>query len=198
MGVLVVLTGAGLALYPPAVPAGGLIAGLGMAALEVLALAELGSADPSAHKARPDGLTGPALKAAVTKACAAADGVWAGELDGAPLRIGIEDRAAVIGPPGTGKTAFLVSQLLDWADSGRPFVVTDVKPEIYGIVRARLAAQGYRLLTYNPTRRTGERYNPLDDLDGPEAVGELAAALIPSPRAEDAVFNESARDLAQN
>ena len=70
-----------------------------------------------------------------------------------------------------------------------------MKPEIYGIVRARLEAQGYRLLTYNPTRRTGERYNPLDDLEDPEAVGELSAALIPAPRAEAAVFSESARDL---
>lgn len=51
------------------------------------------------------------------------------------------------------------------------------------------------MLTYNPTARTGERYNPLDDLAGPEALGELAAALIPSDSAEDAVFNESARDF---
>ncbi len=101
----------------------------------------------------------------------------------------------MIGPPGTVKTAFLVSQILQWAGTGRPLVVLDIKPEIYGITRPALLAQGYRVLTYNPTARTGERYNPLDDLEGPEALGELAAALIPSDSLEDAVFNESARDF---
>ena len=121
--------------------------------------------------------------------------MWCGELNGAPLHASTEDRAVVLGPPGTGKTAFLVTQLLEWAETKRSFVCLDIKPEIYGITQDRLRRLGYRVLTYNPTARTGERYNPLDDIEGPEGLGELAAALIPSTEAADAVFNESARDF---
>ena len=150
---------------------------------------------PTVEIERPDLLRHADTLEAVRQTCQADPGVFVGAVDGQPLYVSVEDRASVIGPPGSGKTAFLVTQLLDWANSGRPFVCLDVKPEIYGIARHRLEAQGYRLLTYNPTARAGQRYNPLDDLQSPEAIGELAAVLVPSPAAEDAVFNESARDL---
>ena len=150
---------------------------------------------PAVDKERPDLLRAPETRHAVRQTCQAAPGVFVGTVDEQPLHVSVEDRASVIGPPGSGKTAFLVTQLLDWADSGQPFVCLDVKPEIYGIVHQRLESQGYKLLTYNPTARTGQRYNPLADLESPEAIGELAAVLVPSPAAEDAVFNESARDL---
>lgn len=42
---------------------------------------------------------------------------------------------------------------------------------------------------------SADRYNPIDDLEGPEAIGEIAAALAPATTAEDAIFNESARDF---
>ena len=151
--------------------------------------------EPSVEKQRPDILTQDATKAAVHARCNNPGGVYAGELDGEPLRVSTEDRAVVIGPPGTGKTAFLVTQLLDWGESGRSFVCLDIKPEIFGIVRERLEKSGYRLLTYNPTAGTGQRYNPLADLSGPESVGELAAALVPASTGEPAVFSETARDL---
>ena len=149
----------------------------------------------SVVKYRPDLLAmDPAVRAAQA-ALADTQGVWCGELNGSPLYASIEDRAVVLGPPGTGKSAFLISQILHWAESKRPIVCFDIKPEIYGITKDRLRECGYRLLAYNPSARTGERYNPLDDVDSPEAVGELAAALIPSTVAQDAVFNESARDF---
>ncbi|MBC6445418.1 MAG: hypothetical protein GDA50_08390 [Alphaproteobacteria bacterium GM202ARS2] len=46
-----------------------------------------------------------------------------------------------------------------------------------------------------PTEGKGQRYNPLVDIDGPEAVGELAAALIPTVDDANSIFTESARDL---
>jgi type IV secretory pathway TraG/TraD family ATPase VirD4 len=121
-------------------------------------------------------------------------GVYSGDVKSKPIRISTEDRGCVIGPPASGKTTFLVSQLFDWAESGRSFVVNDVKPEIHGLVRERLESLGYKLWIFNPTKPV-HRYNLLDNLDSPEAAGELAAALCPNPDPADAVFNVSARDL---
>lgn len=170
----------------------------------------------SVEKLTPDVLSEAATLDGVSAVMASPNGVYAGDLSNPevsvedvdrpnttqsdrhecrPLRASVEDRAVVIGPPGTGKTAFLVSQILDWAEPGRSMVVLDIKPEIYGITQAALVERGYEVITYNPTAQTGHRYNPLDDVDGPEALGEMAAALIPSATAEDAVFNESARDF---
>ncbi|RUM94724.1 MAG: hypothetical protein DSZ28_01715 [Thiothrix sp.] len=136
----------------------------------------------------------------------ATSGIWCGraltvvqDTDDEPLRgdihVSMDDRAVVIGPPGTGKTAFLIEQLLRWGESGRSFVCLDIKPEIYGITQTFLEKQGYALFTYNPTTRTGQKYNMLADLDSPESVGELASALIPSEDPRDTVFTESARDF---
>ncbi|HCS64505.1 MAG TPA: hypothetical protein DIW64_10750, partial [Cellvibrio sp.] len=136
------------------------------------------TAKPKAIKENIDYLGNEAaIDASKSVANAGPSGVLAGEISGHALRVPIEDRAVVIGPPGTGKTAFLVSQLLDWAQSGRSFVCMDIKPEIYGIVKKELTAKGYTLYTYNPTQRAGQRYNLFDDVNGPEQIGELASAL---------------------
>ena len=149
-------------------------------------------------KDKPD-LLGKQARAIVSSLASAgpkrADGVLAGFVAGEAVNVSIEDRAVVIGPPGTGKTAFLVAQLLRWAESRRSFVCLDIKPEIYGITRERLEGLGYRVLTFNPTAATGQRYNLLDDVDSAEGLGELAAALIPGDDLRNAVFYESARDF---
>ena len=150
--------------------------------------------DPEAVKEKPDHLGGDAATCVAEK-LNDTDGVWAGRAGENDLFASIEDRAVVLGPPGAGKTAFLVTQLLKWADTKRPFICLDTKPEIFGITRDALAKRGYRTIVYNPTAGRGQRYNPINDLTGPEAIGELAAALIPSEDPADAVFNESARDL---
>lgn len=122
-------------------------------------------------------------------------GVFSGNLLGKPINISTEDRALIIGPPGTGKTAFLVTQLLSWADSERSFICLDMKPEIWGITKETLIEKGYEVFAYNPTSGGGDRYNPLDDIDSPEAIGELTANLIEEQGSENAVFFETARDL---
>ncbi|WP_129139218.1 type IV secretory system conjugative DNA transfer family protein [Modicisalibacter coralii] len=168
---------------------------VGLVGAGIAAFLRLRDTTPSVEKHRPDLLADPAIHRTV-QGRSQPGGVLAGEVGGQPLHIGTQDRACVIGPPGTGKTAFLVAQLLDWAESGRSFVVNDIKPEILEIVRERLEAKGYRLLAFNPTAQSGEGYNPLDDLESPEAVGELASALVPpTDDAEQSVFIESARDL---
>jgi len=146
-------------------------------------------------KDKPDHL-GDEVGEAVVNKLSDTTGVWSGNIGGKDLFASIEDRGIVLGPPGAGKTAFLVSQLLKWAETKRSFVCFDSKPEIFGITREALNRLGYRTLVYNPTANQGQRYNPLTDIDSPEAIGELAAALIPSDdAAANIVFTESARDL---
>jgi len=122
-------------------------------------------------------------------------GIWCGEIQGKSLYASIQDRAVVIGPPGTGKTVFLIAQLLEWAKTKRSFVCLDVKPEIQDKTKTNLEAQGYRVITFNPSSTSGHCYNPLADLDSPESIGEFASSLIPSNEEDNAVFNESARDF---
>lgn len=123
------------------------------------------------------------------------EGVFCGKLNTQPLHIGIEDRAVIIGPPGTGKTAFLVTQLMNWAKTKRPFVCLDIKPEIWAITRESLEREGYRVLVFNPTAEHTMRYNVLADLHTAESIGELVANLITGTNEENAVFYETARDL---
>ena len=147
------------------------------------------------EKERPDLLSTSEAQDEVTDTLNDQEGVFAGRLEGQALYTSTQDRAVVLGPPGTGKTVFLVSQLLDWSESGRSFVVLDNKPEVLEITRGALEKRGYQICVFNPTSDKGDTYNLLDDVQSPEAIGELAATLIPSESAEDAVFNESARDF---
>lgn len=147
-------------------------------------------------KARPDILSSEPVKAAVNDRCTPSDSsVFCGEIDGKPLYLGSDDRAVVVGPPGTGKTAFLVTQILEWIQHGHSLVVNDIKPEIYGIVRHKLEQASYKLITYNPTAGTGFRYNPFSDIQSMESMGELVATFLPTTQPDDKIFSETARDL---
>lgn len=122
--------------------------------------------------------------------------IFAGRFGGKNFWASIEDRALVIGPPGTGKTAFLLNQLLQATEQGLSFVVVDFKPEIHSIIGKSLTACGYRVLRINPTEidPDGDHWNPLDEIDRESGIVEICAALLPIRDAREAPFIEAQRD----
>lgn len=122
--------------------------------------------------------------------------IFAGTYAGKPLHVSIEDRALVIGPPGTGKTTFLLNQVLQSAKSKLSFAVIDIKPELHQIIASTLQAAGYRVLRINPARDDPEadHWNPLDDLNDETEITELCAALLPVSDPRDKPFVDAQLD----
>ncbi|HUW51552.1 MAG TPA: type IV secretory system conjugative DNA transfer family protein [Sulfuricella sp.] len=135
----------------------------------------------------------------VAKSATQSPRIFAGNYNGHPFFASIEDRALVIGPPGTGKTAFLLNQLLRATKQGLSFVVVDFKPEIHAIIGNELAARGYRVLRINPTDvdADADHWNPLDEVDTESGIFEICAALLPIREAREAPFVEAQRDWFQ-
>lgn len=108
----------------------------------------------------------------------------------------VEDRGLVVGPPGTGKTAFLFNQILRFTDQKLNFVCVDIKPELHTILASTLLQKGYRVLRLNPAADdpTADHWNPLDDVTDETEIMELCNALLPVRDPRDAPFTESQRD----
>ncbi|KJJ99198.1 hypothetical protein UB44_13740 [Burkholderiaceae bacterium 26] len=122
--------------------------------------------------------------------------IFAGRFGGKPLYVSVEDRGLVIGPPGTGKTAFLINQILQASHNGLPFAVVDLKPELHKILASSLLAAGYHVLRINPARdeMDADHWNPLADVDDETDITELCGALLPIRDAKEAPFVEAQRD----
>lgn len=106
-----------------------------------------------------------------------------------------EERGLVVGVSGAGKTNLILAQIIDWLKSGKSFVVTDVKPEIFGILETNgiLDAFGYGSLVINPTDPKAHKYNMLDDLQSDNDLDELLQILVPLDSVEAKPFVEIAR-----
>ena len=79
--------------------------------------------------------------------------------------------------------------------SGKTFVATDVKPELWGILKWNGVFEyyGYDDVVFNPTDPLSQKYNMFDDLgaDADTEIIELIETLIPA----DDVFSDSARRI---
>lgn len=108
-----------------------------------------------------------------------------------------EDRAVVVGVPGAGKTTFLVAQLVDWMQSGRSFVATDIKPEIWSILKENGLFEkfGYDEYIINPTCAHAHRFNLFSEIEDDADLNEILAVIIPLGEGDSAVFNDNARRL---
>ena len=125
------------------------------------------------------------------------------ELENDPYRLEIpnytcscEKRGLVVGVSGTGKTNFIYSQIVDWSKSGKSYIVTDIKPEIWGTLHANGIIEGfeYNDIVINPTDENSLKYNLLDDVDDSE-LGEIVKILVPALSDETQGFALTAQKL---
>lgn len=142
-------------------------------------------------------IDGPEAAAAlIARAATIGTRIFAGRFEGKPMHVSVEDRGLVIGPPGTGKTAFLFNQILRATELRLSFVVVDFKPEIYKTLAASLEKAGYRVLRINPASidETMDHWNPLADINDETQLTELCAALLPIRDPREAPFVDAQRD----
>lgn len=114
------------------------------------------------------------------------------------LRVTNEDRGIIAGVSGAGKTAYLVLQLIDWMESGQSFVATDIKPEIWAILKYNNIFEqfGYKDWVFNPTDINADHYNLFSEVHDPAEFNEVLNIIIPDSDSSDAkVFNDNARRL---
>lgn len=125
-------------------------------------------------------------------------GIFAGRYHGQDFYVRLEDRGLVIGPSRTGKTAFLVNQILKASQNRLSFVAIDIKPELADILRSDLKAAGYRLICFNPLAENTEHYNPLEDIHSETAIHELVINLLPYLDSRDKPFTDAKRDYLRS
>ena len=122
--------------------------------------------------------------------------IFGGKYGGKQFFVSIEDRGLVIGPPGTGKTAFLFNQILRVMKTGLSFVAIDLKPELHKTLASSLIKEGYRVLRVNPAIADpdADHWNPLADITDEIDIAEMCASLLPIREPREAPFVESQRD----
>jgi type IV secretory pathway TraG/TraD family ATPase VirD4 len=114
------------------------------------------------------------------------------------LRVTNEDRGIILGAPGSGKTTYLVMQIIDWMRSGQSFVATDIKPEIWAILKYNGIFEkfGYKDWVFNPTDINADHYNLFSEVHDSSEFNEVLNIIIADTDSADAkVFNDNARRL---
>jgi type IV secretory pathway TraG/TraD family ATPase VirD4 len=108
-----------------------------------------------------------------------------------------EDRGLVLGMPGSGKTSLLIAQAVEWMKTGESFVFSDIKPEIFGILKGCgvFERYGYEYHVINPTDVASHHYNMFGEIERESDYNEILNVLIPSTEGDGAVFTDNARRL---
>lgn len=108
-----------------------------------------------------------------------------------------EDRGLVLGAPGSGKTSLLIAQAVEWMKTGQSLVLTDIKPEIFGLLKANglFERYGYEYHVINPTDVASHHYNMFGEIERESDYNEILNVLIPAADGDAAVFTDNARRL---
>lgn len=108
-----------------------------------------------------------------------------------------EDRGLVLGAPGSGKTSLLVAQAVEWMKTGESLVLTDIKPEIFGLLKGNglFERYGYEYHVINPTDVASHHYNMFGEIERESDYNEILNVLIPAADGDAAVFTDNARRL---
>ena len=109
------------------------------------------------------------------------DGIFSGKYGKKDFYVSHQDRGLVVGPPGTGKTAFLINQILKAADNKMSFIASDIKPEIHSIINKELEKKGFDIAIIKPLSGEGHHYNPLDDIVDETEINEMVMNILPLP-----------------
>lgn len=106
-----------------------------------------------------------------------------------------EECGLVLGMSGTGKTSFLITQLVDWMQSGRSFVVTDVQCEVWSMLIENGVVQkyGYEDIVINPTDDFADAYNMFDEVEDDSDMNELLEIFIPDKNEDTQGYAATAR-----
>ncbi|MBK7543173.1 MAG: type IV secretory system conjugative DNA transfer family protein [Candidatus Competibacteraceae bacterium] len=125
-------------------------------------------------------------------------GIFGGRYQSQDFYISLKDRGLVIGPPQTGKTSFLMNQILKASESRLSFVAVDIKPELADLSAETLKKRGYRVLCFDPLSEKTDHYNPLDDIDNEPAISELVTNLLPYAGPNDKPFTDAHREYLRS
>ncbi len=111
------------------------------------------------------------------------------------MRVSAADRVLCLGVPGSGKTAYLVAQIIDWMSTGQSLVVTDIKPEIWARLHENgiFKKFGYKVYVFNPTNPEAHKYNLFDEFSTVAELSEIMEVVIPQAQGEGEQFNKNAR-----
>lgn len=101
-----------------------------------------------------------------------------------------QSRGLVVGVSGAGKTNYILAQILHWGRSGRSFVCTDIKPEIWGVLKENQFFDKFEYIdiVINPTNIHADNYNLLNDIDTEQELDEILTILIPDETPETQAF----------
>lgn len=121
------------------------------------------------------------FKSLLDKGVQGEDGIYAGKYGKKNFFVSYQDRGLVVGPPGTGKTAFLINQILKVADNKTSFIASDIKPEIHSIIHEELEKKGFDVAVIDPLSSFGHHYNPLDDIVDETEINEMVMNILPLP-----------------
>lgn len=113
------------------------------------------------------------------------------------MRLKNSDRGVVAGLPGSGKSSLIIMQSLDWMKSGQSIVLTDIKPELYGILKAMNADEnfGYKIWVINPLDPHADRYNIFSEAESVADLTEIINILMSPENKDSIVFNDGAKNI---